>query len=80
MSWLTGYLGNQPSNDDSSGANSRPRRANVPPVNYVEVDAVNVSRVFLQPQKVSRLFLQPLKNLLTRSVRKSVRKLKNLDW
>ena len=35
MSWLTGYLGNQPSND--SGASSRPRRTNIPPVNYVEV-------------------------------------------
>ena len=34
MSWLTGYLGNQPSND--SGASSRPRRTNIPPVNYVE--------------------------------------------
>ena len=33
MSWLTGYLGNQPSDD--SGAGSRPRRV-LPPVNYVE--------------------------------------------
>ena len=33
MSWLAGYLGNQP-----SGASSRPRRENIPTVNYAEVD------------------------------------------
>ena len=39
MSWLTGYLGNQPSdNGDNSGASSRPRRVNLPYVNYVESD------------------------------------------